>query len=171
MIRSLIWCCCYSVTIATHFGTVNISYRWCHPATTPGTGLLLARSVAGPKVGDYSWHGTTPGPWHRYITEGPCRIINHSQETDSLSSGEGHVGVIIWDASLRHSVVSSWVSRWTLALRFGGRILGSSSSWRRRRERRLRSSTLGDVQLSSVERSALWPDGTLSPPRIELSAC
>ena len=35
--------------------------------TTPGTlRLLLARdllldcSVAGPKVGDYSWHGTTP---------------------------------------------------------------------------------------------------------------
>ena len=37
-------------------------YRWRHTATTPGTGLLLARSVAGPKVGDYSWHGTTPGP-------------------------------------------------------------------------------------------------------------
>ena len=33
-----------------------------HTATTPGTGLLLARSVAGPKVGDYFWHGTTPGP-------------------------------------------------------------------------------------------------------------
>ena len=32
----------------------------------PGTlRLLLACSVAGPKVGDYSWHGTTPGPWHR----------------------------------------------------------------------------------------------------------
>ena len=34
-------------------------------ATTPGMGLLLGRSVAVPKVGDYSWHGTTPGPWHR----------------------------------------------------------------------------------------------------------
>ena len=65
MIWSLIWYCCYSVTIATHFGTVNISYRWRHTATTPGTGLHLARSVAGPKVGEYSWHGTTPGPWHR----------------------------------------------------------------------------------------------------------
>ena len=31
-------------------------------ATTPGTGLLLDRGVAVPKVGDYSWHGTTPGP-------------------------------------------------------------------------------------------------------------
>ena len=29
---------------------------------TPGTGLFLARSVAVPKVGDYSWHGTTTGP-------------------------------------------------------------------------------------------------------------
>ena len=33
-----------------------------YTATTPGTGLLLDRSVAVPKVGDYSWHGTTPGP-------------------------------------------------------------------------------------------------------------
>ena len=38
------------------------------PGTTPGTGLLLARSVAVPKVGDYSWHGTTPGPWHRPLS-------------------------------------------------------------------------------------------------------
>ena len=45
--------------------SLNVSYRcdysW-HTATTPGAGLLLARSIAGPKVGDYSWHGTTPGP-------------------------------------------------------------------------------------------------------------
>ena len=43
--------------------SVNVSYRcdysW-HTATTPGTGLLLARSVAGSKVGDYSGP-VTPG--------------------------------------------------------------------------------------------------------------
>ena len=51
--------------------SLNVAYRcdyslvgptpW-YTATTPGTGLLLDRSVAVPKVGDYSWHGTTPGP-------------------------------------------------------------------------------------------------------------
>ena len=44
---------------------LNVSYRcdysW-HTATTPDMGLPLARCVAVPKVGDYSWHGTTPGP-------------------------------------------------------------------------------------------------------------
>ena len=44
-----------------HFGPVNVSYRWRHTATTPGTGLL-ARCVAGPKVGDYFWHGTILRP-------------------------------------------------------------------------------------------------------------
>ena len=40
--------------------SLNVSYRcdysW-HTATTPGTGLLLDRTLAVPKVGDYSWHG------------------------------------------------------------------------------------------------------------------
>ena len=31
-------------------------------ATTPGTGLFLDRGVAVPKVGDFSWQETTPGP-------------------------------------------------------------------------------------------------------------
>ena len=35
----------YDTITDTHFGTVNVSYRWHHTATTPGTGLLLARSV------------------------------------------------------------------------------------------------------------------------------
>ena len=54
--------------IVTSGGSEFHNISWRHTATTPGTGLLLARrrSVAGPKVGDYSWHGTTPGPWHRY---------------------------------------------------------------------------------------------------------
>ena len=46
----------------TSGGSAFHNTSWRHTATTPGTGLLLARSVAGPKVGDYSWHGTTPGP-------------------------------------------------------------------------------------------------------------
>ena len=53
-------------SIVTSGGSAFHNISWRHTATTPGTGLLLARSVAGPKVGDYSWHGTTPGPWHRH---------------------------------------------------------------------------------------------------------
>ena len=35
-------------------------------ANTHGTGLLPARGGAGPKEGDYSWHGTTPSPRRRW---------------------------------------------------------------------------------------------------------
>ena len=43
----------------------NVSYRcnyswWLH-CDYAWHGILLDRSVAGPKAGDYSWHGTTPG--------------------------------------------------------------------------------------------------------------
>ena len=48
-------------SIVTSGGSAFHNISWRHTAATPGTGLLLARSVAGPKVGDYSWHGTTPG--------------------------------------------------------------------------------------------------------------
>ena len=57
----------WSIVTSGGYAFHNISWR--HTATTTGTGLLLARSVAGPKVGDYSWHGTTPGPWHRYFSK------------------------------------------------------------------------------------------------------
>ena len=51
--------------LRNHSYAVNVWYRWRHTATTPGTVLLLDCSVAMPKVGDYFWHGTTSGPWHR----------------------------------------------------------------------------------------------------------
>ena len=71
--------------------------NWRHAATTPGTGLLLARSVAGPKVGDYSWHGTSPGPCHRskrcdvsaastHHRRSAARLLVHCQQRRSLST-------------------------------------------------------------------------------------
>ena len=51
----------YSILYFTSGGSALHNIIWRHTVTTLGTGLLLARSVAGPKVGDYSWHGTTPG--------------------------------------------------------------------------------------------------------------
>ena len=41
----------HALRIGRHF------YVSWHTPTTPGLGLLLDRSVAVPKVGDYSWHG------------------------------------------------------------------------------------------------------------------
>ena len=56
----------------------DVSYRWRHPATTPGTRLLLARSVAGPKVGDYSWPVT---PANIRATTRRYRKVRHTQIT------------------------------------------------------------------------------------------
>ena len=42
------------MSIVTSGGSAFHNISWRHTATTPGTGLLLARSVAGPKVGDYT---------------------------------------------------------------------------------------------------------------------
>ena len=67
-------------SIVTSGGSAFHNISWRHTATrpsTPGTGLLLARSVAGPKVRDYSWQGTTPGPWHRcFRTRGFSLIVS-----------------------------------------------------------------------------------------------
>ena len=77
MIRSLIWCCCYSVIIATHFGTVNVSYRWRHTATTPGTGLLLATSqLPSPDTAD------TKRPTIRHSAEYSSTLLNIRYHVD-----------------------------------------------------------------------------------------
>ena len=55
-----------------YFYYLNVGLSYCcdysgHTATTPGTGLLLARCVAVPKVVDYSWP-VTPAQTSCYVT-------------------------------------------------------------------------------------------------------
>ena len=50
------------VKISPNVTTVRRDDRAAVGLAWTGRNLILDEALAGPKVGDYSWHGTTPGP-------------------------------------------------------------------------------------------------------------